>query len=569
MGGARLSQPGWRCSGPGAPPCRTGRAAIRRRHRAAAGRAWWSPCRPHRRSQCVPIASAASASSPLSTPDWQASGWARPGGAAHGRCRPAAAHSGRGAAPAARCGPGSRRGRSACAPSAPTAPRAAARNGLGAARRTAAAAPGPADAGPRRHRPSRRAGDCAADCRRAPERPQPRRPSPPGHSCSRARQRRSTAARPGPGPAKPGVAGPGCHAIARPGVASAGARRHRAARRAAAHRPGASPAGARAMGPAAHCRHSRPAAGRRPGTAPGRQASKEQERKATVGALRDATRARPGVGIGAGCAAGRVRPARPRDATLARCHRFALTDAGPADMAMACRSRFFSTLAIGLSSPCPPAVLSHPLGEALDHTAGATFPCLQPVAASAAARHLLALMKQALRLFACLLQWLGLTALPGAVRAQADEHADISALLQPGQAAQALTLAEQRLTEHPRDPQLRFLRALAQTDAGEPERAIASFTELTQEFPELPEPYNNLAVLYARQNQWDQARATLEMALRANPGYATAQENLGDIYVWLASQAYSKAMQLDANSAASVRPKLALIRELFGTDRAR
>src|SRR6218665_2713443 len=98
-------------------------------------------------------------------------------------------------------------------------------------------------------------------------------------------------------------------------------------------------------------------------------------------------------------------------------------------------------------------------------------------------------MKQALRLFACLLQWLALTALPGAVRAQADEHADISALLQSGQAAQALTLAE-----HPRDPQLRFLRALAQTDAGEPERAIASFTELTQEFPELPEPYNNLAV---------------------------------------------------------------------------
>src|SRR6218665_1281441 len=177
-------------------------------------------------------------------------------------------------------------------------------------------------------------------------------------------------------------------------------------------------------------------------------------------------------------------------------------------------------------------------------------------------------MKQALRLFACLLQWLALTALPGAVRAQADEHADISALLQSGQAAQALTLAEQRLTEHPRDPQLRFLRALAQTDAGEPERAIASFTELTQEFPELPEPYNNLAVLYARQNQWDQARATLEMALRANPGYATAQENLGDIYAWLASQAYSKAMQLDANSAASVRPKLALTGELLGTGRA-
>lgn len=178
-------------------------------------------------------------------------------------------------------------------------------------------------------------------------------------------------------------------------------------------------------------------------------------------------------------------------------------------------------------------------------------------------------MKQALRLFACLLQLLALTVLPGAGLAQADSHADITALLRSGQAAQALTLAEQRLADHPRDPQLRFLRAVAETDSGQPERAIVSFTALTQEFPELPEPYNNLAVLYARQNQWEQARAALEMALRANPDYATAQENLGDIYAWLASLAYSKAMQLDANTAASVQPKLALIRELFVTGRAR
>src|SRR6218665_1752574 len=98
-------------------------------------------------------------------------------------------------------------------------------------------------------------------------------------------------------------------------------------------------------------------------------------------------------------------------------------------------------------------------------------------------------MKQALRLFACLLQWPALTALPGTGRAQADDHADLAALPQSGQAAQAPPQAQQRLTEHPGDPQLRFLGAQAQTDAGEPERAIASFTELTQEFPELPEPY--------------------------------------------------------------------------------
>jgi tetratricopeptide (TPR) repeat protein len=83
-----------------------------------------------------------------------------------------------------------------------------------------------------------------------------------------------------------------------------------------------------------------------------------------------------------------------------------------------------------------------------------------------------------------------------------------------------------------------------------------------QDYPELPEPYNNLAVLYAGQGQFDKARAALEMAIRTNPSYATAHENLGDVYAKLASQAYSKALQLDSNNT-GVQPKLALIRDLF------
>jgi ketosteroid isomerase-like protein len=56
------------------------------------------------------------------------------------------------------------------------------------------------------------------------------------------------------------------------------------------------------------------------------------------------------------------------------------------------------------------------------------------------------------------------------------------------------------------------------------------------------------------------------MAIRTNPSYATAHENLGDIYAKLASQAYNKALQLDATNANSVKPKLALIRDLFSAD---
>ena len=109
---------------------------------------------------------------------------------------------------------------------------------------------------------------------------------------------------------------------------------------------------------------------------------------------------------------------------------------------------------------------------------------------------------------------------------------------------------------------MRFLKGVIQTEAGKPADAIATFNKLTEDYPELPEPYNNLAVLYAGQSQFDKARAALEMAIRTNPSYATAHENLGDVYAKLASQAYSKALQLDSGNT-GVQPKLALIRELF------
>lgn len=177
-------------------------------------------------------------------------------------------------------------------------------------------------------------------------------------------------------------------------------------------------------------------------------------------------------------------------------------------------------------------------------------------------------MKPVRRTLPRLLRLVALTALLGTGVAQADDYAEITQLLRTGKPAEALAKAEQRLAAAPRDPQLRFLRGVAQADSGKPAEAIATFTKLTEEYPELPEPYNNLAVLYANQNQLDKARTALEMAIRTNPSYATAHENLGDIYAKLASQAYNKALQLDAANANSVKPKLALIRELFSADAA-
>ncbi|WP_460894952.1 tetratricopeptide repeat protein, partial [Ramlibacter monticola] len=154
----------------------------------------------------------------------------------------------------------------------------------------------------------------------------------------------------------------------------------------------------------------------------------------------------------------------------------------------------------------------------------------------------------------------------GGVRA--DEYGDVNQLLRSGKLTEALNKADQYLAGKPKDPQMRFLKGVVLTEAGRPAEAIATFQKLTEDYPELPEPYNNLAVLYAGQGQFDKARASLEMAIRTNPSYATAHENLGDVYAKLASQAYSRALQLDSGNTA-VQPKLALIRELFAAPGSR
>ena len=152
--------------------------------------------------------------------------------------------------------------------------------------------------------------------------------------------------------------------------------------------------------------------------------------------------------------------------------------------------------------------------------------------------------------------------------ANAQTIPDIQRLMKQGQMPQALEKADQYIASKPKDAQGRFMKGLILTELGRPAEAIAIFTRLTEDFPELPEPYNNLAVLYAGQGQYDKARAALEMAIRTNPSYATAHENLGDVYAKLASQAYSKALQLDSNNT-GVQPKLALIRDLFAAPGAK
>jgi tetratricopeptide (TPR) repeat protein len=148
------------------------------------------------------------------------------------------------------------------------------------------------------------------------------------------------------------------------------------------------------------------------------------------------------------------------------------------------------------------------------------------------------------------------------VLAQTDDLQEAQQLLKQGQTDRAMERVEQYLKTRPKDARGRFLRGILLTEQNKPVDAIRVFTELTQDYPELPEPYNNLAVLYASQGQYDKARGALEMAIRTHPSYATAHENLGDIYAKMASQAYDKALQLDKGNQAA-QTKLNLIKDLF------
>lgn len=146
----------------------------------------------------------------------------------------------------------------------------------------------------------------------------------------------------------------------------------------------------------------------------------------------------------------------------------------------------------------------------------------------------------------------------------ADENEDVAKLYQQGNLGKALEQANAYLATKPKDAQMRFHKGLILTEQKKTMDAISVFSSLTEDYPDLPEPYNNLAVLYASQGQYDKAKGALEAAIRTHPSYSTAHENLGDIYAKLASQAYGKALQLD-NRNAGAQTKLAMVKDLFAS----
>ena len=161
-----------------------------------------------------------------------------------------------------------------------------------------------------------------------------------------------------------------------------------------------------------------------------------------------------------------------------------------------------------------------------------------------------------------LVRLLLIAASAAALVAHADDLADVQRLYYAGQAAAAMQRADQFLAAHPKDAQMRFVKGVMLADAKRDAEAMTLFEKISEDYPDLAEPYNNLAVLFAGAGDYAKARVTLEQALRTNPNYATAHENLGDVHAALAAQSYARALKLDPGNV-TVPPKLTIVRELY------
>ena len=154
-----------------------------------------------------------------------------------------------------------------------------------------------------------------------------------------------------------------------------------------------------------------------------------------------------------------------------------------------------------------------------------------------------------------------------ALAVPADDLREAQKLYGQGKSQPALDKLEVFLRAQPKDAQGRLLKGILLTDLKRYPDAMKVFSGLTEDYPELPEPYNNLAVLYAQQGDYEKAKSALELAIQSHPGYAMAHENLGDVYAQLASRSYDRALQLDKNNAAA-KAKLAQIKDVFNAGKS-
>lgn len=133
----------------------------------------------------------------------------------------------------------------------------------------------------------------------------------------------------------------------------------------------------------------------------------------------------------------------------------------------------------------------------------------------------------------------------------------IAAMMNSGRYAEALDVIDRRMAQREAemalgsDVQLMFLRGRALAGLERHDEAIEHYLNMTTVFPELPEPWNNLAVEYVKQGKLDMANDALQMALAADPQYTAARANLGWVQLMQARQSFESAKGAPGASGAA------------------
>lgn len=131
--------------------------------------------------------------------------------------------------------------------------------------------------------------------------------------------------------------------------------------------------------------------------------------------------------------------------------------------------------------------------------------------------------------------------------------------------AEALALADAGLAQNNSNLKLRFMRTVALERLNRMDEAIAELRRMVGDFPEVPEPYNNLAVILAQRGSLDEAEALLKKVLSISPDFAIARKNLGDVYLTRALENYEVAAKGIQHNKELTR-RLAVLEGWFGKE---
>ena len=137
-------------------------------------------------------------------------------------------------------------------------------------------------------------------------------------------------------------------------------------------------------------------------------------------------------------------------------------------------------------------------------------------------------------------------------------HMKALQLIKEGKKSEALVYINNYLKGNPNDPQMLFWKAKILNDSyisSEKEEGFQLYLTLSDNYPELAEPHNNLGVIFAAQGDYAKAIHYFELALRANPTYSIASENLADLYAQQAANYYKNAVDYDSTNK-TARAKL-------------